>query len=52
MGDAVVGAVAKGIADTLDREGIAFDIGAYRDAPPASGSGAAAPSNRPTSRPD
>ncbi|WP_409565321.1 phosphoserine transaminase [Methylobacterium sp. J-078] len=33
MGDAVVGAVAKGIADTLDREGIAYDIGAYRDAP-------------------
>ncbi|MFD1280821.1 phosphoserine transaminase [Methylobacterium goesingense] len=32
-GDTVVGAVAKGIADTLDREGIAYDIGAYRDAP-------------------
>ncbi|MBY0258305.1 MAG: phosphoserine transaminase [Methylobacterium sp.] len=33
LGDTVVGAVAKGIADTLDREGIAYDIGAYRDAP-------------------
>lgn len=32
-GDAVVGAVAKGIADSLDAEGIAYDIGAYRDAP-------------------
>ncbi|KQP96361.1 MULTISPECIES: phosphoserine transaminase [unclassified Methylobacterium] len=33
LGDAAVGAVAKGIADTLDRDGIAYDIGAYRDAP-------------------
>ena len=32
-GDAAVGAVAKGIADNLDAEGIAYDIGAYRDAP-------------------
>ncbi|NEU10892.1 phosphoserine transaminase [Methylobacterium sp. BTF04] len=32
-GNAAVEAVAKGIADTLDREGIAYDIGAYRDAP-------------------
>ncbi len=33
LGDATVGALAKGIAETLDREGIAYDIGAYRDAP-------------------
>jgi phosphoserine aminotransferase len=32
-GDKAVEAVAKGMADTLDREGIAYDIGAYRDAP-------------------
>jgi len=33
-GPEVVAAVAKGIAATLEKEGAAFDIGAYRDAPP------------------
>ena len=32
-GDAAVAAVAKGIAAALDAEGVAHDIGAYRDAP-------------------
>ncbi len=32
-GNAAVAAVAKGIAETLEAEGVAFDIGAYRDAP-------------------
>src|SRR3954466_8615307 len=31
-GPEAVAAVAKGIASTLDREGVAYDIGAYRDA--------------------
>jgi phosphoserine aminotransferase len=33
-GEGAVAAVAKGIAATLETEGVAFDIGAYRDAPP------------------
>src|SRR5215212_6492591 len=33
-GEGAVAAVAKGIAATLEKEGVAFDIGAYRDAPP------------------
>ncbi|TGE01198.1 phosphoserine transaminase [Methylobacterium nonmethylotrophicum] len=33
-GPEAVAAVAKGIATTLEREGVAHDIGAYRDAPP------------------
>jgi phosphoserine aminotransferase len=33
-GPEAIAAVAKGIAATLEREGVAHDIGAYRDAPP------------------
>ncbi|MDB5512336.1 MAG: phosphoserine transaminase [Enterovirga sp.] len=33
-GKDVVAAVAKGIAGALEQEGVALDIGAYRDAPP------------------
>ncbi|KMO32143.1 phosphoserine aminotransferase [Methylobacterium variabile] len=33
-GPEAVASVAKGIATTLEREGVAHDIGAYRDAPP------------------
>jgi phosphoserine aminotransferase len=33
-GPEAIAAVAKGIAATLEREGVAQDIGAYRDAPP------------------
>jgi phosphoserine aminotransferase len=33
-GPEAVAAVAKGIAATLEKEGAAFDVGAYRDAPP------------------
>ena len=32
-GDATVAAMASGIVETLEREGVALDIGAYRDAP-------------------
>ena len=34
QGPEAVAAVAKSIASALDREGVAYDIGAYRDAPP------------------
>jgi phosphoserine aminotransferase len=34
QGPEAVAAVAKAIAAALDREGVAYDIGAYRDAPP------------------
>jgi phosphoserine aminotransferase len=33
-GEDAVTAVAKGIAAAIEKEGVAFDIGAYRDAPP------------------
>lgn len=33
-GPETVAAVAKGIAAALEKEGVAYDIGAYRDAPP------------------
>jgi phosphoserine aminotransferase len=33
-GPEAVAAVAKGIAATLEKHGVAYDIGAYRDAPP------------------
>ena len=34
LGAEAQAAVAKGIAAALDKEGVAYDIGAYRDAPP------------------
>jgi phosphoserine aminotransferase len=33
-GPEAVAAVAKGLAEALEKEGVAYDIGAYRDAPP------------------
>ena len=33
-GPEAVAAVAKGITTALEREGVALDIGSYRDAPP------------------
>ena len=33
-GAEAVARVAKGIATSLEKEGVAFDIGAHRDAPP------------------
>jgi phosphoserine aminotransferase len=33
-GTDAVAAVAKGIAAALEKEGVAYDVGAYRDAPP------------------
>jgi hypothetical protein len=44
-------AFAKAMVNPLDTEGVALDIGAYRDAPAGScGSGAAPPSRLPISR--
>ena len=43
-------AAAKAIAKLLEAEGVAFDIGAHRDAPPGFASGAAPPSRQPMSR--
>ena len=43
-------AFVKGIAAALEKEGVAYDIDAYRDAPPDFASGAARPSSGATSR--